>query len=100
MEESREVLGGSKAKGGDAEILAAETPSLEEAKAEATKRRERMEKEDKEFLENVPVARTINQEHVKEHLGHHSDRRGAKGHYSNDAEGRFTYKGTPPRCES
>ena len=41
----------------------------------------------------MPVGKAYNKKHAKEHFGHHSDRRNARNGYSNDSEGRFTYKG-------
>ena len=51
------------------------------------------DEEDKKFYKSVPLAQRINQRYVKEHLGRLSDRRTARGHYSNDLHGRYTYKG-------
>ena len=78
------------------------THTLTEEKSECSRNGEDQEKflatagkddkENKEFLENVPVTKAYNKKYVKEHLGSYSDRRNASGHYSNDDQGRFVYK--------
>ena len=46
-----------------------------------------------EFLDTVPLSKRADKKYVKEHYGRVSDRRTASGAYSNDKDGRFTYRG-------
>ena len=46
-----------------------------------------------EFLDTVPLSKRADKRYVKEHYGRASDRRTASGAYSNDKDGRFTYRG-------
>ena len=69
------------------DILAAKTEGRFDTK--------QLEREDHEFFETVEPSLKQDKEYVKEHLGAWSDRRCARGGYSNDATGRYTYHGEP-----
>ena len=54
-----------------------------------------LEKENEEFMKALAEHRKKDRLYVKEHLGAWSDRRKATGKYSDDRDGRFTYRGEP-----
>ena len=57
--------------------------------------KEALEKEKEEFVDGLSLKIRSDKKYMDEHMGLHSDRRRASGKYSNDARGRFTYRGVP-----